>query len=355
MRRVLPILATVAAFACFTSAFATSDGQYSPERMHCSGGADNVERPHYAEDGCHSGTITLTDLAGHEYFGIGAAQTSTEEVGVIPSFLPFGLLSNIHKGDVWADAGQGCDRYVFDAAAPDAPSATTCPWFDASAPNYYGPNVAPDPASGLRFYFGFDDNTAGGEHDSSELINNGPSDGGGIQVTLDPNQVATWITHLSEADPQFILTHPLPLGDAGIGFCADGICASVQTQRHVAYQGGGSGERDVSDYDGKTWDPESCSGDDDGSAPGDTACDDPSTPDKEDITYWHDQEGTTYVQPGVQIYEDPDPQGSPLGGGYPIPAIYIGTCGVIIGGGDFQMPDSDYTNAAGQWVIPTAC
>jgi hypothetical protein len=355
MRRALASLTMIAAVCAYGSAFAVSDGVYSPEKMHCSGGADNVERPDYAEDGCHAGTVTISDLGGHEYFGIGLGQTVAEEEGVIPGILPFGLLSNIHRGDVWYDAGDGCVRNTYDAAAPAAPAPAACPWFDPSAPNYYGPSTAPNPASGLQIYFGFDDNTAGGEHDSSELMNNGPSDGGGIQVSLDPAQVGPWIEALAAQNPQFILTHPLPIGDAGIGFCADGICASVVTARQVAYQGGGEGERDVSNYDGKTWDPDSCSGNDDGSASG-GECDDASTPGTtEDITYWHNQEGTTYVQPGVQIYEDPDPQASPLGGGYPIPALYIGTCGIVIGGGDFAMPASDLSNASGQWVIQTGC
>ncbi|MGZ4144103.1 MAG: hypothetical protein ACXVPP_02970, partial [Actinomycetota bacterium] len=86
-------------------------------------------------------------------------------------------------------------------------------------------------------------------------------------------------------------------------------------------------------------------------------CNDPNNqPHKHrDITYWYNQDGTVYVEPGVQIHEDPDPQGSPIGGFYPIPAIYIGTCGVIVGGGDLQMPASPFTNPSGQFVFPTGC
>ena len=65
----------------------------------------------------------------------------------------------------------------------------------------------------------------------------------------------------------------------------------------------------------------------------------------------------------MQIYEDPDAQGSPFGGApYPIPAIYVGTCGVIIGGGDVKQspmppsqPGAPYINSAGQLVISTGC
>ena len=68
---------------------------------------------------------------------------------------------------------------------------------------------------------------------------------------------------------------------------------------------------------------------------------------------WRDQEGTVYAEPGVQVYEDPDPQASPIdpvaeieggardGGApipdggpslYPLPGTYAGTCGLIVNG-----------------------
>jgi hypothetical protein len=357
MKRALLLAVALATIAGAGSASAVSDGTYTTAAMHCSGAANNVESPARAEEGCHNATVTIGDVAGHEYFGIGSPQTASREQGVVPGVLPFGLLANVHKADWWVDGGTDCRRFLVDLKTPGAPAESACPWFARSAPNYYGPDVAPAPASGLTIFFGFDDNTAGGEHDSSELVNNGPSDGGGIRATLDPASVAPWVAAFVAQNPQYVLTHPLPLADAGLGFCADGICMSVQTQRHVAFQGGDDEKhRDVSDYAGKRWDPTTCSGDDDGSKPGDKACDDPGTEQKDDITYWHNQEGTTYVEPGVQIYEDPDPQGSPLGGQYPIPALYIGTCGVVVGGGAMKMPASPYTNPqTGQLVLRTAC
>ena len=51
--------------------------------------------------------------------------------------------------------------------------------------------------------------------------------------------------------------------------------------------------------------------------------------------------------PGIQVYEDPDPEGSPLGP-YPIPSAYAGTCGVVAGGGPLAAPASPLTNDAGQ-------
>src|SRR5207247_6902941 len=80
----------------------------------------------------------------------------------------------------------------------------------------------------------------------------------------DPQTVAQWLAALQGQDGGYVLTHPLPVGDAGIGFCADGICMSAQTQQRVIFQGGNHKEhRDVSNYEGKQWDPETCSGPDD--------------------------------------------------------------------------------------------
>jgi len=217
--------------------------------------------------------------------------------------------------------------------------------------NYY-PRfaAAPDPSRGLVLYFGDDDNSNAGEHDGSSKVNNGASDGGGFHVALDPASVAPWLAAVVAQNPQYVLTHPLPVGDAGIGFCADGICFSAQTQRQVAYEGGycdvndcSNGQepsRDVADYGDKTWDPSTCS----------AASDSAAKCGGHDLGWWHQQNGNAYVEPGVQIYEDPDPGGSPIGP-YPLPGIYVGTCGVIIGGGPIAMPASPYTNANHQVVL----
>jgi hypothetical protein len=62
-----------------------------------------------------------------------------------------------------------------------------------------------------------------------------------------------------------------------------------------------------------------------------------------------------YAEPGVQVYEDPDAQASPIGP-YPLPAVYAGTCGGIVGGGSAPAaPDSPVTNDAGQIEARTGC
>ena len=41
--------------------------------------------------------------------------------------------------------------------------------------------------------------------------------------------------------------------------------------------------------------------------------------------------------------------------GCTLPAFYVGTCGLVIGGGQMQMPASPYTSPAGQFVVMTGC
>jgi hypothetical protein len=275
------------------AAAGVSDGNYNPARHHCTGHADDADQPQRVEEGCQNLTFSVRDGNGDEAFRVGTQQTADGEV-VDPT-----------------------------------PQVTTGTF---------------DPSTGTFWYFGADDNLDEGEHDSSSAIGDGPSDGGAIVLNLDPGSFEAWFAALSAGDVSWLLTHPLPLIGAGLGACADGICPSVQTRRRVAYQGGGDGERDVADYEGVTWDPETCAG------PSDT---------EEDcgpggIRTWHDQAGTTYVEPGVQVYEDPNPAGSPIGP-YPLPALYAGSCGVILGGGPLTAPASPITNGAGQVRIPTAC
>ena len=135
-----------------------------------------------------------------------------------------------------------------------------------------------------------------------------------------------------------------------MGSCADGICSSIQTRRTTVYEGGnGNSWRDVYDYSGKQWDPESCSsGDQEGEAP--ESCGGHS------LNWWKNQEASSvYAEPGVQVYEDPDAQSSPIGP-YPLPAAYVGTCGVTAGGGQLSAPaGTPGTNSAGQLSASTGC
>jgi len=335
-------------------AFAASDGNYSPARQHCSGAANNSDTPDYAEPGCHNFALTVSDGGGHEYFGIGIPQTADGEQTIPGVSNPvFGVGTSTHQFAYWYDpsgAQDDCKYTVIDLKTGEH-GEQRCPWSIPGAPNYAA-DVEPDPSSGLRLYFGADDNLAGGEHDSSESVDNGPSDGGAVVLNLNPSSVGKWIGYLQDQNIGKLLAHPLPLLDGGFGACADGLCVSLQTtRRDQTYPDGTPTYQPVADYSGHQWDPETCFG------PSDDPTDDCGGM---TIEQWNESNGDPAVEPGAQIYEDPDAQASPEGP-YPLPALYVGTCGVIIGGGDFSAGDSTpqdggpYVNSAGQLVIPTGC
>jgi hypothetical protein len=131
----------------------------------------------------------------------------------------------------------------------------------------------------------------------------------------------------------------------GAGLCADGICAWAMTRKAVAYPGGDSAhQRDAADYESKAWDPRSCG------AASATAADCGYG----GIDHWRQTSPATYVQPGVQVYEDPNPDALPVGP-YPLPAVAVTTCGIVLGGGAVSLPATALTNGAGQLVVETPC
>src|SRR6266704_213347 len=77
-----------------------------------------------------------------------------------------------------------------------------------------------------------------GEHDSSNQVSNGPSDGGGLEVNIAPAAASAWVAMLQAADAVGLLSSPAPFANGGFGACADGFCIAVTTQRRVAFQGG---------------------------------------------------------------------------------------------------------------------
>lgn len=288
-------------------ALAVSDPGYDPARQGCTGAADNFDQPDRVEPGCHSTQVALEDGAGHRYAEAGTDQTAEG--------------TDVHHGSVDVDPGTGA------------------------------------PEDGLAAYFGADDNLDSGEHDSSGFSDNGPSDGGAVHAALDPASAQAWLAALQAGDAGYLRTHPAPF-PAGAGGCADGACVSAQTQQGTMFQGTGSGERDGYDYSGKQWDPYTCGG----------PTDEPESCGGQDLGQWNGTDGTVHAEPGVQVYEDPDPQGSPLdplydGGAtpspmlYPLPAAYVGTCGVVVGGGPaWPVPaGSPGTNDAGQLTAGTGC
>jgi hypothetical protein len=301
MRRKIAIgviIGAVLASGAGVAVAGVSDGNYDPARQHCSGDAADVERSDTTEPGCQNFTTNVNDGSGHEIVRWGLPQLK-------------------------------------DGDHPDPTSGTL--------------TVNPDgfdPTTGVHYYTGADDNLNNGEHDGSDRIADGPSDGGAIVLNADPTTLGPWLAGLTSGDQHYVLTHPLPLVDFGIGACTDGTCWSTQTQQRRAYDGGSdtAPDRDAYDYDGYTWDPAGCSSAD----PNEDTCGPGG------IGYWHDQSGDVYVEPGVQVYEDPNPAGSPIAV-YPVPAAYAGTCGVVAGGGPAQAPASPVTNSAGQVVVSTGC
>ncbi len=344
MKRLLIFMFGLVVLAGTTITSAVSDGHYAPQYAHCKGSDDNSDNPTYANPQCHSLWISITDSVGHEYFGVGPRQTPD---GTAPNTV-----------DVWFDPGSGVKyAFVIDDGGISGPAQA--------------PGTAADPSTGLHLRFQADDQLdpeGFGEHDSSEYVNNGPSDGGGIELNLEPASVMPWLASLSSL--KTFLANPVPVAMVMLVAaleCADGLCMSFTTARRVAFQGGDKHHhRDVFNYEGVEWDPYNCSGPDDESYDrhGNFAC---ATPKHKRWTLadWNRKVGTTYVEPGFQIYEDPDPEGSPGVIGlfgipqddpYPIPALYVGSCGVVLGGGPaMQVPDSPNTNSAHQFVLPTQC
>ncbi|TML59789.1 MAG: hypothetical protein E6G17_10745 [Actinobacteria bacterium] len=386
-RRGLLALATcIVVLAGAGVAAAVSSGGYSPLQQDCSPGADAWNTAASTEPGCHNYKLNVEDGSGHRYAEFGIDQLAQD--------------LNAHAGSYEVntnDGGAGVSGTYdtnYQPIPPGGPSefgllfyplevaqcavTTTMPADPAScvtfAPNLptEAPTVTVSPQTGspdgsttglltnASIYLGADDNLDTGEHDGADGMTttmtsnsqNGPSDGGAIVVNWHPTDVITWLADVM-ANPLALLTNPVPVADAGFGMCADGICTSTQTRQRTVYNGGSSGSRDVYNYDGKKWDPSECSS---GSGKDELACVTPLQPNGMDG--WRLSEAqNVYAEPGFQFYEDPDPQGSPIGP-YPLPAVYAGTCGVAAGGGPMvpaAPAGTPVTNNSGQLLVSTGC
>jgi hypothetical protein len=197
---------------------------------------------------------------------------------------------------------------------------------------------------GLLVYVGADDNLDNGEHDGFTGNNNtagsinGPSDGGAITLSVTPqNATNTPNGH-----------NPEGVANASIGMCADGICSETTTQEQTVYQGcganptvtpsGGCSPQNANDnvYNNdspaSTQASKACNS---GDVSSETACytnaDLSPNPGGADA-YRQGTPSNMNAQPGVQTYQDPDPQRSPVA---PVgtPGVYVGTCGVYVNDG----------------------
>ena len=379
-----PVIALVFAGASLGvsgAAWAVSAGGYDPNQQDCTAGADASNVPAgQTYHGCHNMAVNVESGDGStRYAEVGLDQLPNGYSGTpTPISLGYpGQPNSIHSGCLAANTngtgggtGTGCGTgsgagatVVLDLQNPGNNSVTP----ETGTPDAQGLSALL--TNGFRFYLGQDDNTDAGEHDGVTGQHgtvgsfNGPSDGGAIGIFLLPALVGQTPT----------ASDPVPFAGASEGSCADGICQEATTQQQLLYQGcGATGpdgkalpndqcgpnsaqSRDVYNYSGKQWDPYNCSsGDATSEAPGPNGCG------NQTMDQWRQQEAhNVYAQPGFQFYEDPDPEGSPAGPQqlYPLPAVYVGTCGVAAGGGSLPAaPASPVTNSAGQVVVaPTGC
>jgi len=272
---------------------------------------------------------------------------------------------------------------------PSTPPAVT-PWVQAGTPD----TNALDLVMGGQLYAAGDDNLNTGEHDgmdgqygSGNVVDSSP-DGGGLVVDWQPvNGVSamegwtTIITRLvatrSPSSLAPIAENPAPVANAGLGAGFDGPYVGIYTNRRTLYHGGGGGgkQSDIYNYSGRPDQPVACNN---GSAKSEAACQDPkqggtqpcpSADNAYDSScganyYGQKQASDVTSEPGVMVYDNPDPQTSQNTGGT-MPAAYAGTCGVVAGGGQAppapklpsQVSPLVSANSAGQVVAadPTGC
>jgi hypothetical protein len=380
------------AMAAAGVAGAVSTGGYSPSQQDCAPNAD-ANTTQGAQPGCHNAKFNVANSSGQRYAQAGSDQQAqgqnahAADVSVTPnaqtpgqpysgpavgahvdmSYQPIpanqcGLedIALYAAEEAAYKAGQGPQPCTLDPTKWSAPSQapTVQPQTQTGTPN----GSAASLLSGGQVYFGADDNLDSGEHDGADgqygttKAINGPSDGGSLAINWQPGQATTWMADLKAlmgGSPTPLAQNPVPVANAGGGGCADGTCAGVYTAQTSIYQGGGGAgsSRNAYNYQGKTWDPYDCNS---GSPQSEQAC---QTEGGHSMDWYRQREAkNVYAQPGVQVYEDPDPQASPAGPTqlYPLPSAYAGTCGVAAGGGAAKAPASPVTNGAGQVVVSPA-
>lgn len=387
---IAALAGTAVTLASVGTALAISGGGYAPHKQGCSKRATATNREdRKQEPGCHDFQFKVSDGQGHTYVQFGLNTTPEGD--------------NVHSGDVLiAPDGSGTAKGTASGTALIVPFDTNwqpipagqCGTFDLLTypidlvtgggckldPSAWTlpvgpPTITPTIKTGqsdkgglpdltdLRIYFGADDGLDTGEHDEPDgkhgtrTEQNGPSDGGAIVFNFHPVALLTWlpriVTAVENGNLAPLAENPLPIFDTGFGACADGICFAAESKRRVGLVGGGGGgqNRDAYNYQGKTFDPYNCSGE---SPKAERQCHDKNH--KNEDAYLKQEAHHVNLEPGVQVFEDPDPNGSPLLPTYPLPGVYVGTCGVTVGGGPIQAPAGPLTNSAGQLSLsPTKC
>ena len=345
---------------------AVSGGGYDPAQQGCSKSADRNDMPKSTEPGCHNATLQINAGSGDNAHRWHVVSVNSDQ-------LPDG--QSVHAGSVAIDPGMGTQYVVrFDTGTgsfillnPLGLAIDLATWVAGGGqgqppisqqilgtPGQPSAGVdqsqarkrtVTDAATNQQVYFGADDNLDNGEHDSvnpsdyngrDARVSNGPSDGGALQANThvqgDPSDPASLLR--KNVDPTD-MHNPLRAADAGTGACADGICAGADTSRRKAYQGGCRSCPDQSVYNDQNstnWRSPDCSGQ---STPSQNQCGaDWRNGSSAGNIYgpWRER-GGYYTDPGVFVYEDPDPQASPITSQvvqYPICELYAGTMGVWV-------------------------
>ena len=366
-------------------AAAVSGGGYNPDQQDCNWNADAWSTPNLqTQPGCHNVAVNVesgktnngdadSDNTRYAEFGNNEVPNDPNSQGT-PTILSIGYPGDTgspHSGCVAVNTdgtgggtGTGCgnnatglgfsldyDYYELFcpllAAAGQAcedPSPGTTTFTPDTGSNVDYQDVM---SNGLLVYFGMDDNTDNGEHDgvsgvegtcpadpsqtcNSAGVVNGPSDGGSMILSLEPQ----WL--LSPTTPS--ATHPEGLINYSEGECADGICGGITTQQQTVYDGcDATNPQNDGTYDQCTTDQQSddvyenntpsstressncSSGDATDESCGNTPMD----------QYRQGAPQEMNAEPGVQTYQDPDPQRSPAAP-FGTPGIYVGSCGVYV-------------------------
>lgn len=421
-RNALAVL-IAAAIVLFSAgaAAAVSGGGYSPEQQDCPYDAASnsaPSEPTATSPGCHNLAVNV-ESGGTTQGNASPDNTRYAEWGNDqspnmdhnPSFGGLlqlgdpGTYDGIHSGCAAANTdgtgggtGTGCGNNpdgagfsaTYDYYEVYCPATATLPLNSVPVPNGLpalkncaadqpiGSNgVTPDTGSaskldtvlsqGLLLYFGMDDNTDNGEHDGvsgtdqTDGVINGPSDGGGMVVTLTPQGVSNAPTG----------HNPEGVANYSMGFCADGICAAATTQQQTVYHGCGASNPQMNAANDQCAPGTPSSGNVyENGAPSSThespdcssgSADDPAcytnadgSPNPNGLNgYRQGTPNDMNAQPGLQTYQDPDPQRSPAA---PVgtPGLYAGTCGVYANdGGGSVGPGVTGQNPG--YIVPGAC
>ena len=358
-------LAAAALALSTVRAEAVSGGGYSPQQQGCSPTADRNDQPTTTEPGCHNATLQVNQ-------GGGGYASNWHVLSVNSDQLPQG--ESPHAGSVAVDPGQGTQYVIaFDTGTGNlvlvSPLGLAVDLLTWAAGGFQGdppvpsqligtpqqpgvsfaqsaatPHSATDGLGREQVYFGADDNLDNGEHDGvnptddhgkDAKVADGPSDGGAWQANThlqgDPSDPASLSQNVDPTD----MHNPVRGADIGTGACADGLCAGADTTHRKDFQGGCASCPDQSVYNDQyttQWRSPDCNGQ---STANQNQCGAGwQNGDEQGNIYqpWSER-GAYYTDPGVFVYQDPDPQASPefpITPTYPMCELYAGTMGVWV-------------------------